>query len=56
MKYRAPLVNSQSVLAVQGIQGSLVSSFIVARALITMGSEDEDEAIFSVKAESIAWM
>ena len=47
-------MNSQSVLAVQGIQGSLLLSFMVARALVMIGLDVEDEEILLVRARSMA--
>ena len=49
-------MNSQLSLFVWGIQGSPSVLFMVARALVTMGSEEEEEVIFSARTVSIAQM
>ena len=54
--YSALLMNSQSVLAVWGIQGSPFSSFMVVMAQVTMGLVEEDEVIFSARAMLMAWI
>ena len=56
LKYRALLVNSQSVLLVQGIQGSPLLLFMAVRAFVMMGSDTEDEEIFFARVVSMVWM
>ena len=46
MKYRESSMNSQSAAVVQGIHGSPPSWFMVARALVTIGSWAVEEDIF----------
>ena len=43
-------MNSQSHLAVQGMQGLPLLSFMAARALVTIGSDVEDKAISFARA------
>ena len=47
-------MNSQSVAVVRGIHGSLPSWFIVARALVTIGSWVVEEDIFFAREASMA--
>ena len=49
-------MNSQSVLLVWGIHGLPLVSFMVARALVTIGSDMVDEEILLARAVSMAWM
>ena len=47
-------MNSQSAAIVRGIQGSPLSWFMVARALVTIGSLVDKEDIFFTRAVSMA--
>ena len=49
-------MNSQSAAIVQGIQGSLLSRFMAARALVMIGSLVDNEDIFFARAASMAQM
>ena len=54
MKYRELLINSQLAVIVWGIHGSLLSLFIAAMALETIGSLVDEEDIFFARATLIA--
>ena len=47
-------MNFQSAAVVQGIQGSLQSLFMAARALVTIGSTADKEEIFLARAALMA--
>ena len=47
-------MNSQSAAVVWGIQGSPLSWFMVAKALVMMGSSVDEEDIFFARAVSMA--
>ena len=54
MKYRELSMNFQSAAVIQGIQGSPLSWFMAARALVTIGSLVDEEDIFFARAASMA--
>ena len=54
MKYKESLMNSQLAAVVWGIQGSLPSLFIAAKALEMIGSLADEEDIFFARVTSIA--
>ena len=47
-------MNFQSAAVVQGIQGLPLSRFMVARALVTIGSSVDEEDIFFARVASMA--
>ena len=49
-------MNFQSAAVIQGIQGSLLSWFMAARALVMIGSSVVKEDIFFARATSMARM
>ena len=54
LKYRELSMNFQSAAVVQRIQGSLLSWFMVARALVIIGSSVDKEDIFFARVASMA--
>lgn len=55
LKQRCPWSNFQSSFVVCGNQGALFSSFMAAKALVTIGSIAEDQEIFWTRFRSSCW-